>query len=150
MNDGTEIAGLRDYPLARRGVLMTGLISGFTLATQRVEAQAIHTDETGIVVGETQIPTKDGKLPAYFAKPAHKGPFPVVLVNEEIFGVHEYIKDVCRRLAKAGYLAVATEYYARIGDLSKMTDSKQIFADVILKAPDANACRISIQPSPGR
>jgi carboxymethylenebutenolidase len=136
MVDATGLAGLRDYPLARRGMLMTGLISGFTLATQRVEAQAIHTDEAGLEAGETQIPTKDGNLPAYFAKPAHKGSFPVILVNEEIFGVHEYIKDVCRRLAKVGYLAVATEYYARIGDLSKMTDAKQIVTDVISKAPD--------------
>jgi carboxymethylenebutenolidase len=137
MDEMTEIDGLRDYPLARRGVLMTGLISGFTLATQRVEAQAIHTDTTGLDAGETQIPTTDGKLPAYYAKPARKGTFPVILVNEEIFGVHEYIKDVCRRWAKLGYLAVATEYYARIGDLSKMTDVKQIMSDVILKAPDA-------------
>ena len=136
MADLTELNGLRGYPLARRGALMTGLISGFTLATQRVEAQAIHTDVSGIEAGETQIPTSDGKLPAYFAKPAHKGRFPVILVNEEIFGVHEYIKDVCRRLAKAGYFAVATEYYARIGDLSKMTDVKQIVSDVISKAPD--------------
>ena len=58
-------------------------------------------------------------------------------MNEEIFGVHEYIKDVCRRLAKAGYFAVATEYYARQGDLSKMTDVSQILSEVILKAPDA-------------
>jgi carboxymethylenebutenolidase len=137
VDDMTGLSGLQDYPLARRGVLMTGLISGFTLATQRVEAQAIHTDSQGIEVAETQIPTQDGKLPAYYAKPAGKGPFPIVLVNEEIFGVHEYIKDVCRRLAKAGYMAVATEYYARIGDLSKMTDVKQIFADVISKAPNA-------------
>ena len=136
MRDPTEIAGRRDYPLPRRGMLMTGLISGFTLATRRVEAQAIHTDTQGLDAGETRIPTSDGKLPAYFAKPARKGTFPVVLVNEEIFGVHEYIKDVCRRLAKVGYLAIATEYYARIGDLSKMTDARQIFNDVILKAPD--------------
>jgi carboxymethylenebutenolidase len=136
MDDATELKGLRDYPLARRGVLMTCLISGFTLATQRVEAQVIHTDDTGLDAGETQIPTNDGNLPAYYAKPAHKGTFPVILVNEEIFGVHEYIKDVCRRWAKLGYLAVATEYYARIGDLSKMTDVKQIVADVISKAPD--------------
>ena len=115
---------------------MTGLISGFTLATQRVEAQAIHTDAVGLDAGETQISTTDGKLPAYFAKPARKGTFPVILVNEEIFGVHEYIKDVCRRWAKLGYLAVATEYYARIGDLSKMTDVSQIISDVISKAPD--------------
>jgi carboxymethylenebutenolidase len=137
MDDVTGLAGLRDYPLARRGMLMTGLISGFTLATQRVEGQELHTDTTGIQAGDAQIPTKDGKLPAYYAKPTGQGPFPVVLVNEEIFGVHEYIKDVCRRLAKAGYLAVATEYYARIGDLSKMTDVKQIISDVISKAPDA-------------
>ena len=137
MNDTTELSGLRNYPLARRGMLMTGLISGFTLATQRVEAQAIHTDTTGIDAGETKIPTTDGELPAYYAKPARRGTFPVILVNEEIFGVHEYIKDVCRRLAKDGYLAVATEYYARIGDLSKMTDPGQIMKDVILKAPDA-------------
>ena len=137
MNDGSGMAGLRSYPLARRGVVMTGLISGFTLAVQRVEARAIHTDTTGIEAGETQVSTTDGKLPAYYAKPAKGGPFSVILVNEEIFGVHEYIKDVCRRLAKAGYLAVATEYYARIGDLSKMTDVRKIISDVILKAPDA-------------
>lgn len=137
MVDMTEFAGLRNYPLARRGAIMSGLISGFTLATQRVEAQAIHTDTAGIIAGETQIPTSSGKLPAYFAKPSRPGPFPGVLVNEEIFGVHEYIKDVCRRLAKAGYLAVATEYYARIGDLSKMTDVGQIMSDVIWKTPDA-------------
>jgi carboxymethylenebutenolidase len=136
MDDAADFKGLRDYPLARRGMLMTGLISGFTLATQRVEAQAIHTDETGIEAGEAQIPTSDGNLPAYYTKPAHEGPFPVVLVNEEIFGVHEYIKDVCRRFAKGGYLAVATEYYARIGDLSKMTEVKQIITEVISKAPD--------------
>ena len=137
MDDVIEISGLRDYPLARRGVLMTGLISGFTLATQRVEAQAIHTDAAGLDAGETRIPTTDGKLPAYYARPAGSGPFPLILVNEEIFGVHEYIKDTCRRLAKAGYMAVATEYYARIGDLSKMTDVGQIIQDVISKAPDA-------------
>ncbi|HEX3574627.1 MAG TPA: dienelactone hydrolase family protein [Rhodopila sp.] len=137
MDDMTELNGLREYPLARRGVLMTGLISGFTMATQRVEAQAIHTDTTGLDAGEVQIPTTDGKLPAYYAKPARKGPFPIILVNEEIFGVHEYIKDVCRRWAKLGYLAVATEYYARVGDLSAMTDVSKIMSDVILKAPDA-------------
>lgn len=137
MSDLTELAGLRNYPLARRGVIMTGLISGFTVATQRVEAQAIHTDTEGLQAGEVQIPTNAGSLPAYFARPAKRGPFPIVLVNEEIFGVHEYIKDVCRRFAKLGYLAVATEYYARVGDLSKMTDISRIIADVITKAPDA-------------
>ncbi|HME23006.1 MAG TPA: dienelactone hydrolase family protein [Acetobacteraceae bacterium] len=137
MNDMTEITGLRRYPLARRGFVMTSLISGFTLATQRVEAQAIQTDTTGLDAGETQVPVKDGNLPAYYARPATGTGFPVVLVNEEIFGVHEYIKDVCRRFAKLGYMAVAPEIYARIADLSKMTDSQQILRDVISKKPDA-------------
>ncbi|MBC7801258.1 MAG: dienelactone hydrolase family protein [Gemmatimonadaceae bacterium] len=128
--------GLVAYPLPRRGVLMTGLISGFTLATSRVDAQAIQTDTAGIEAGETQIPTTEGALPGYFARPAGSGPFPVVLVIEEIFGVHEYIKDTCRRLAKAGYMAVAPELYARIGDLSKMTDVAAIVRDVISKTPD--------------
>jgi len=137
MNDFTETTGLRDYPLARRGLMMTGLISGFTLAVDRVEAQTITTDSNGLDAGDAKVPTSDGELPAYYARPAKGTNFPVVIVNEEIFGVHEHIKDLCRRLAKAGYLAVATEYYARIGDLSKMTDIPTIIKDVISKAPDA-------------
>ena len=132
-----ELSGLQNYPLARRGFVMTTLVTGFTLATERAEAQAIQTDTAGIEAGEAKIPVPGGSLPAFYARPAKGTKFPVVIVNEEIFGVHEYIKDVCRRLAKAGYLAVATEYYARIGDLSKMTDVKQIIADVISKEPDA-------------
>ena len=133
--DGLQ--GLKDYPLARRGMVMAGLMTGFTLATTRVEAQAIHTDSTGIEAGEVKIPVADGTLPGYSARPAGAGPFPIVLVIEEIFGVHEYIKDTCRRLAKAGYVAVAPELYARIADLSTMTDASAIVRDVISKAPDA-------------
>ena len=131
-----EISGLKDYPLARRSVIMTSLISGLTLATTRVEAQAITTSSDGLVAGPVMIPTSDGNIPAYRAKPAGAGPFPIVLVNEEIFGVHAYIQDICRRLAREGYLAVAPEVYARIADLSTMTDAAVIVRDVISKAPD--------------
>ena len=123
--------------LGRRGFVMTSLMTGLTLATARAEAAAIHTDSAGLTVGEIKVPVSDGALPAYFARPTGAGPFPIVVVIEEIFGVHDYIKDVCRRLAKRGYLAVAPELYARIADLSKMTDAAVIFRDVILKAPDA-------------
>jgi carboxymethylenebutenolidase len=137
MNDFSELAGLRNYPLARRSVVMTSLICGFTLAVDRVEAQTITTNSNGLAVGDIKISTPNGDLPAYYARPA-KGPhFPIVIVIEEIFGVHEHIADICRRLAKAGYLAVATEYYARLGDLSKMTDGATIVKEVINKAPDA-------------
>jgi carboxymethylenebutenolidase len=123
--------------LHRRGFLMTTLISGFTLAATRGQAAAIHTDDTGLIAGATTIKVTDGKLPAYFARPAGPGPFPVILVTEEIFGVHEYIKDVCRRFAKLGYLAVAPEYYARLGDLAAITDPHQIISQIISRAPDA-------------
>lgn len=135
MDDLTEMNGLHRYPLARRGFVMTSLISGFSLVTQVVEAQAIHTDDTGLDTGEVMIPVKDGHLPGYFARPAKGTHFPIILVNEEVFGVNDYLKDVCRRLAKLGYLAVAPEIYARIADLSKITDMAQIY-DVVGKKPD--------------
>ena len=94
------------------------------------------TGTDGLAAGEAQVPVSDGHLPAYFAKPATGGPFPTILVIEEIFGVHDYIKDVCRRLAKLGYLAVAPELYARIGDPSKLSSPQEIFDKIILKAPD--------------
>jgi carboxymethylenebutenolidase len=137
MNDMHGLTGLASYPLARRGMLMTGLMSGFTLATTRVDAQVVKTDAAGIEAGEISLPVVGGALPTYYARPQGAGPFPIVLVIEEIFGVHEYIKDTCRRFAKAGYFAVAPELYARLGDLSKMTDVQQIIREVISKAPDA-------------
>ena len=137
MNDVTEIAGLHRYPLARRGLVMTGLMTGFSLATTVVEAQVIHTDSAGLGAGEVQIPVKDGHIPAYYARPAQGTDFPVVLINEEVFGVNEYLQDTCRRFAKLGYMAVAPEIYARIADLSKMTDIQQVFREVISKKPDA-------------
>ncbi|TDT92884.1 carboxymethylenebutenolidase [Azorhizobium sp. AG788] len=129
--------GLVREPFSRRGFVMTTVITGFTLATTTVLAQAIHTDATGLVAGEVQIPTSDGNMPGYRAMPEGNGPFPLVIVIEEIFGVHEYIKDTCRRLAKLGYCAVAPELYARQGDLTKMTDVQQIVSQVISKKPDA-------------
>jgi carboxymethylenebutenolidase len=122
---------------SRRGFMMTTLMTGFTLAVTRAEGEPIHTDSAGLVAGEVRIPVADGHLPGYAARPAGPGPFPTILVIEEIFGVHEYIKDVCRRLAKRGYLAVAPELYARLADLSAMTDVQDIITKVILKAPDA-------------
>ena len=130
MNDG-----ISHYPLPRRGFVMSSLITGFSLATQVVEAQMIHTDTAGLDAGEVKIPVKDGALPGYYARPAKGTRFPVILVNEEVFGVNEYMQDVCRRLAKLGYLAVAPEVYARIGDLSKATGADVM--GIVSKKPDA-------------
>lgn len=121
----------------RREFVVTTLAAGFALAAQPVSAETITTDTTGLNAGEVKIPVKDGEIPGYRAMPAGGGPFPVVLVVQEIFGVHEHIKDICRRLAKLGYFAVAPELYARQGDVSQLTDFKEIFAKVVSKVPDA-------------
>ncbi|AWN44061.1 dienelactone hydrolase family protein [Methylobacterium durans] len=124
--------------LSRRTVVATSLATGFAMAVQPIAAQtAIITDTNGLTAGEVKIPTQDGEIPAYRAMPANDGPFPTVLVVQEIFGVHEHIKDVCRRLAKLGYFAVAPELYARQGDVSKLTNIQQIVSEVVSKVPDA-------------
>ena len=99
-------------------------------------AETITTDTEGLEAGEIKIPVADGEIPGYRAMPAKGGPFPTVLVVQEIFGVHEHIKDLCRRLAKQGYLAVAPELYARQGDVSKITDFREIIEKVVSKVPD--------------
>jgi carboxymethylenebutenolidase len=132
-----QIASLApDMPLGRRGFAMTTLAVGFALAVRPVQAATITTDSEGLKVGEVQIPVKDGKIPGYRAMPAKGTGQPTVLVIQEIFGVHEHIKDICRRFAKAGYYAVAPELYARQGDVSKMPDIQAILRDVVSKVPD--------------
>ncbi|HEX6980681.1 MAG TPA: dienelactone hydrolase family protein [Alphaproteobacteria bacterium] len=123
-------------PLTRRGFVVTSLGTGFALAAGPVSAQAVRTDANGLTAGEVQIPVADGQIPAYRAKPATGSNFPTVLVVQEIFGVHEHIKDICRRFAKLGYLAVAPELYARQGDVSKITDIQQIQQTIVAKVPD--------------
>jgi carboxymethylenebutenolidase len=121
----------------RRGFVVTSLAAGFAMAVRPVSAETITTDTRGLEAGEVKVTTKDGEMPAYRAMPEKGGPFPVILVVQEIFGVHEHIKDICRRLAKLGYLAVAPELYARQGDVSKLTDIKEIISKVVSKVPDA-------------
>ncbi len=121
----------------RREFVMTALATGFALAVRPVSAETISTDATGLDAGEVKIPVTDGEMPAYRAMPATGGPFPVVIVVQEIFGVHEHMKDICRRFAKLGYLGIAPELYARQGDVSKMTDIQEIISTVVSKVPDA-------------
>ncbi|MBI3861824.1 MAG: dienelactone hydrolase family protein [Planctomycetia bacterium] len=122
----------------RREFVVTTLAAGFALAVQPVSAETITTDAKGLEAGEVKIPVKDGEIPGYRAMPASGGPFPVVLVVQEIFGVHEHIKDICRRLAKLGYFAVAPELYSRQGDVSKFTlaQIQEIFK-IVQTVPDA-------------
>ena len=129
--------GVQATGVTRRDFLVTTLASGFALAAGPVMAQAIKTDSKGIVAGEVSIPVAGGKIPGYRAMPDKVGKFPTVVVVHEIFGVHEHIQDVCRRLAKMGYYAIAPDLFARQGDVSKMTDIGQILKEVVSILPDA-------------
>jgi len=122
--------------ISRRAFVVGSLAAGFALAVMPVSADTITTDSDGLVAGEVKIPVAGGEIPAYRAMPAKGGPFPTVLVVHEIFGVHEHIKDICRRLAKLGYFAVAPLLYSREGDVSSLSDVQAIM-QVVAKVSDS-------------
>src|SRR2546427_3058583 len=128
-------------PLSRRGFFLTAsaaAAAGYTLAAGPVRADAIQTDTAGLTVGEAKVKVSDGEMPVYFARPANAQNPPVILVAMEIFGVHEYIKDVTRRLGKLGAFAIAPDYYFRKGtELTKITDIPQLMP-IVNSNPDAN------------
>jgi len=117
----------------RRGFVMTSLATGFALSVQPASAEAIHTDAIGLEASEVKVPVADGSIPAYRAMPDNGGPFPTVLVIHEAWGVHEHIKDLCRRLAKLGYFAIAPELWARQGNAAAakdMDETRRIMSSV--------------------
>jgi carboxymethylenebutenolidase len=121
-----------------RRVHVTKLAMGFAAAVLPISSQTITTDTNGLTAGEVQIPAADGiQFPAYRAMPSSGSNHPIVLVVQEIFGVHEHIKDLARRLAKSGYCAVAPALYARQGDVSKIENIQQIISQVVSKVPDS-------------
>lgn len=121
----------------RRQMLTASLAAGFAVATQPVSAQSvIHTPSEGLETGPVNIPTADREIPAYRAMPSASGTFPVIIVVQEIFGVHEHIRDLCRRLAKQGYFAIAPELYVRQGSVADLKDIQEILAKVVSKVPD--------------
>ena len=126
--------------LDRREFFVTSILAGtFALAVHPISAQTkITTDTRGLTAGEVKIPVAGGEMPAYRAMPNAKNKnFPVVLVIHEIFGVHEWIQDICRRFAKSGYMAIAPSLYARQGDVTQMKDFQEIIRNVVAKVPDA-------------
>ena len=127
----------------RREFLVTSILAAgtFAAAVQPIQAQTqIKTDDKGLVAGEVKIPVSDGEIPAYRAMPDTKGKkFPVVIVVHEIFGVHEWIQDVCRRFAKLGYMAIAPALYARQGEVKDLKDSREINTKIYSKIPDTES-----------
>jgi len=134
-----DIEGLAHQvaPLSRRGFFMSATAAtaaGYTLAAGPVNAQVITTNTQGLTVGDAKAKVADGEMPVYFAKPANVANPPVIIVAMEIFGLHEYIRDVTRRLAKLGAFAVAPDYYFRKGDLTKITNQPDLMPLVNAKA----------------
>lgn len=138
----SDIEGLAHQvdPLSRRGFFMSSAAAaaaGYTLCAGPVRAQAVTTDTAGLTVGDAKVKVEGGDMPVYFARPANAQNAPVILVAMEIFGLHEYIRDVTRRLAKLGAFAVAPDYYFRKGeDLTKITEVPKLMPIVNAK-PDA-------------
>lgn len=124
----------------RREFLVTSIFAAgtFAAAVSPIQAQTqIVTDDKGLIVGEVKIPVANGEIPAYRAMPDKKGgKFPVVIVVHEIFGVQEWIQDICRRFAKLGYLAIAPALYARQGEVKDLKDPREINREVYSKIPD--------------
>ena len=128
--------------LDRREFFVTSIFAAgtFAAAVMPIQAQTrIITDEKGLIAGEVKIPVADGQIPAYRAMPEKGTKFPVVLVIHEIFGVHEWIQDVCRRFAKLGYMAVAPALYARQGDVKDLTDPRDLNMKIFSQIPDTQS-----------
>jgi carboxymethylenebutenolidase len=130
--DGTRP---EDLNLSRRGLTLA-ITGGYALAAWSVEAQPVKTDEAGLTTGMVQIKSPDREIPAYVARPAKAGKHPCVVLISEIFGLHEYIRDTARRLAKAGYVTIAPDFFVRAGDPSTMTDFPAIMK-IVATASDA-------------
>lgn len=128
--------------LDRREFLVTSIFAAgiYASAVSPIQAQTkITTDTVGLTAGEVKIPVADGTMPAYRAMPEKGKNFPVVLVIHEIFGVHEWIQDVCRRFAKLGYMAIAPALYARQGEIKDLKDSREINRQIYSKIPDTQS-----------
>jgi carboxymethylenebutenolidase len=127
----------------RREFLVASIFAGgiYASAVSPIHAQTkITTDNVGLIDGEVKISVADGEIPAYRAMPDKKGKkFPVVLVVHEIFGVHEWIQDVCRRFAKLGYMAIAPALYARQGEIKDLKDPREINRQIYSKIPDTQS-----------
>jgi carboxymethylenebutenolidase len=125
----------RDFDLSRRA--LPGLFfAGYAAAAVSAKAEPIETDLSGLIAETVMIPAGDRDIPAYIARPDGRGKRPVVVVVSEVFGIHEYIRDTCRRLAKLGYVAIATDFFVRHGDPAPLVDFTQI-RNIVAAASDA-------------
>jgi carboxymethylenebutenolidase len=108
---------------------------GYAAAALSAQAEPIHTDDVGLATETVTLPATDFALPAYLARPKGPGQYPAVIVASEIFGIHEYIKDTCRRLAKLGYVALAPAFFVRVADPAPLADITAV-VKIVAQASD--------------
>jgi len=137
MNASVVSGALPQSETGLQDLVAPWLPQGYAKIVQPIASTTITTDTKGLTAGEVRVQTMTGPVPAYRAMPEKGGKLPLVLVVQEIFGVHEHIKDVCRRLAKLGCFAIAVDLYHRQGDVTKFTDNQEIFAKVVNHVPDS-------------
>lgn len=125
----------------RRTFISNATVAGYALAVSPITASAFTTPTDGLETGDVKIPSGKDAMPAFFARPKKPGSYPVVIVVHEIFGVHEYIKDICRRLAKEGYFAVAPDLFCRYGDATKIPDIDKLRSEIISKTKQKDVLR---------
>ena len=128
------------FPLRRRALLAGSVAAGFALAVRPVAGATIVTSADGLDAGDVTVPAGDREIPAYRAKPAGEDGLPVAIVVQEIFGVHEHVRDVCRRFAKQGWLAVAPDLYVRQGDPTELAETSEIL-EIVKRVPDEQVMR---------
>lgn len=127
---------------SRRAFVTASVSAGFAAAVApAIGSTVIQTDSSGLEAGETRIASGDIDMLAYYAKPSGGKNLPIVLLVQEIFGLHEHIRDLVRRLGKAGYLAIAPNLYQRQGDPTVVKDINQLVQDIVAKVPDAQVFR---------
>src|SRR5215469_13175633 len=148
----SDIVGLAKVmpPLSRRGFMSSSAAAaaGYTLAAGPVRADVIHTDTKGLEAGDAKVKVPGGDMPVYFARPSGVQHPPIILVCMEVFGVHEFIKDVTRRLGHLGAFAVAPDYYFRLGDMTKITETQELMRKSTVRATP-NCSQIWTPPWPG-
>jgi carboxymethylenebutenolidase len=126
--------GPEDPTISRRAIGAL-FFAGYAAAAFSAASEPIHTDDAGLITQAVALPERTIALPAYLARPARPGRFPAVIVASEVFGVHEYIKDICRRLAKAGYVALAPAFFVRVADPAPLTDMQAV-TKIVQQASD--------------
>ncbi len=116
-----------NLPPSRRTIAASLFMSGYAAVAVSSCASPVTTSSEELITEDLHFSGAGGfQLPAFLARPREPGRRRAIIVVNEIFGIHDYIKDVCRRFAREGYVALAPDYFDRAGDPAPLTDMAAI------------------------